>query len=202
LKKKIKIFAVALFLGLFSLQFCTLLEAAPVWTKKDTINPARFARVAILPVINLQEDIDYANSIVFQKALQLFRYPDYEIYDNDRLYKALDEVNYYEGGKVEVTEEMLRTIMERAGLDMIVMVKLNELTQHPAIFQGNEALEELTLDMQFMAIYNWRPKIVNARITDKKTTFYAIVMKSDWKLQEFRNAVSSQLERIAKLGKK
>jgi hypothetical protein len=96
---------------------------------------------------------------------------------------------------------MLRTIMEKAGLDMIVMVKLNELTQgyYPS---GREALEELTIDMNIMAIFSWRDKIVNSHIKEKKTAEYAVIMKTDWKLNEYRNAVSIHLDRIAKLGKK
>jgi hypothetical protein len=175
-------------------------EAAPRTGRKDK-PPARFARVAILPVINLQEDIDYANTIVFQKALAVFNYPDYEIYDNERIYKALDEVDYYESGKAGVTEEMLRTIMEKAGLDMVVMVKLNELTQGYYPY-SREATEELTMDMNIMAVFNWRDKIVDTHIKWKKTAEYVVIMKTDWKLREYSSAVSIHLERIAKLGKK
>ena len=167
--------------------------------KTERSTPARFARVAILPVINLQEDIDYANSIVFQKALEVFKYPDYEIYDSDRFYKALEEVDYYEKGKTEVTEEMLRTIMQKSGLDMIVMVKLEELTQGVADF-GAEDAQQLKLKMHIMAIYDWQDKIVNLHIKEEPKAPYAVVMKRDWKLEEFSRTVSIQLERIAKRG--
>ncbi|MDR2006548.1 MAG: hypothetical protein LBP78_04830 [Acidaminococcales bacterium] len=198
--KQMRIFLCSLFLLIFSLQAAAA-GAAPRTAKKEKASPARFARVAILPVINLQEDIDYANTIVFQKALEAFTYPDYEIYDSERLYKALEEIDYYESGKAGVTEAMLRTIMEKAGLDMIVMVKLNELVQESYPY-GREAQEEITLDMDVMAIFDWREKIVNTHIRDKKTAEYAVIMKIDWKLREYSNAVSIQLDRIAKLGKK
>lgn len=169
--------------------------------KTERTTPARFARVAILPVINLQEDIDYANSIVFQKALEVFRYPDYEIYDSDRFYKALEEVDYYEKGKTEVTEEMLRTIMKKAGLDMVVMVKLEKLTQRVADY-GAEDAQELDLRMHIMVIYDWQDKIVNLHIKEQPKEPYAVVMKKDWKLETFSNVVSIQLDRIAKRGTK
>ncbi|MDR3348921.1 MAG: hypothetical protein LBO03_04870 [Acidaminococcales bacterium] len=198
--KQMRIFLCGLFLLMFSLQAAAA-GAAPRAAKKAKESPARFARVAILPVINLQEGIDYANTIVFQKALEVFTYPDYEIYDSDRLYKALEEVDYYEAGKSGVSEAMLRTVMEKAGLDMIVMIKLNELSQgfYP---YGKESQEELTIDLDVMAIFDWREKIVNTHIKETKTAEYAVIMKTDWKLREYRNAVSIQLDRIAKLGKK
>ena len=162
---------------------------------------ARFARVAILPVICLQDGIDYANTIVFQKATEFFKYPDYEIYDGERLYKALEEVDYYEAGKQAVTEAMLRTIMEKAGLDMVVMVKLNRLTQR-SIAATRESMEELTISMDVMAIYDWRNKITNARVREVLTAEYGVVMRIDWKMREYANRVSFYLERIAKTGKK
>jgi hypothetical protein len=198
--KQMRILLCGLLLLLFSLQAAAA-GAAPRAAKKEKAAPARFARVAILPVINLQEDVDYANTIVFQKALEVFTYPDYEIYDSERLYKALDEIDYYESGKAGVTEAMLRTVMEKAGLDMIVMVKLNELVRGYYPY-GKEPQEELTIDMNVMAILNWRDKIVNNHIREKKTSEYVLVMKTDWRLREYSSAVSIQLERIAKLGKK
>jgi len=162
---------------------------------------AKFARVAILPVICLQSDIDYANTIVFQKASELFKYPDYEIYDGDRLYKALQDVNYYEAGKTAVTESMLRTVMEKAGLDMIVAIKLNRLVQRSASGSNRDSLEELTLDMDVMAIYGWRPKITQARVRETRTADYAAIMKTNWKMQEYGSTVGFYLERIAKTGK-
>ncbi len=202
MKKSLKVVICALLAVFFSFQLLASGEAAaPKKPKKDKIKPARFARVAILPVINLQEDIDYANTLVFEKALEVFRYPDYEIYDNDKLYKALDEVNYYEAGKQGVTEEMLRTIMEKSGAEVVIMIKLNELTQEKAP-SGKEDLEELTVDMNVMAIYSWQKKIVNVHIRDRKQVEYGAIMKSNWKMQEYNSYVSQQLERIAKRGTK
>jgi hypothetical protein len=81
------------------------------------------------------------------------------------------------------------------------MVKLNELKQQ-AMVNSKEAMEELSLDLNIMAIYSWRDKIVNAHIVERKTADYAAVMKIDWKQREYRSAVNIQMERIAKLGKK
>ena len=192
----------AVFIAVFALQVAVTADAAPKKRerpKHERVKPARFARVAILPVICLQEDIEYANTIVFQKALEVFRYPDYEIYDNERFYKALEEVDYYEEGKTAVTENMLRTIMQKSGLDMIVMVKLNKLTQEKYSY-GKEDRDELTIDMQIMAIYEWRDKITNVRIKDKKTEEYGAIMKIDWKLEEYGKYVDIYLSRIAKRG--
>lgn len=183
------------------MQVINVIDAAPQKKKKDKIAPSRFARVAILPVINLQEDIEYANSIVFQKALDIFRYPDYEFYDNDKLYKALEEVNYYEAGKEGVSEEMLRTIMQKSGAEMVVMVKLNKLTQSYYVY-GREDMDQLIMDMEIMAVYNWQDKVTKVHIRDKKLAEYATIMKTDWKMQEFSGAIDKQLTRIAKFGTK
>lgn len=203
MSKYLKILCVVL-VALFAVQVAAVADAASKKRerpKTDRTKPARFARVAVLPVINLQEDIDFANTIVFQKALEVFRYPDYEIYDSDRLYKALEEVDYYEAGKKEVTEEMLRTVMQKAGLDMILMVKLNSLTQEVYPY-GKEDMDQLKIDMHIMAIYDWDKKIVNLHIKDKKTSEYAAIMKRNWKLEEYSRIVNIQLERIAKRGTK
>ncbi len=199
MKKSLKIAACAVLALLVSFQLLAQGEAAPKRPDRNKVKPARFARVAILPVINLQEDVDYANTLVFQKALEVFRYPDYEIYDDDKVYKALDEINYYEAGKQGVTEEMLRTVMQKSGVEVIVMVKLNELTQEKYRY-GREDTDELTIDMNVMAIYSWDKKIVNWHIRDKKQVEYGAIMKSNWKMQTYGNYVDQQLTRIAKRG--
>ena len=195
----------AVLVAVFALQVFAVADAAApkkrTRPKEDRPKPARFARVAILPVINLQEDIEYANTIVFQKALELFRYPDYEIYDSDSLYKALEEVDYYEAGKKGkgISEEMLRTIMQKAGLDMIVAVRLDKLTQETYPY-GKEDRDQLTIDLHIMAIYEWRDKIVDVHIKDKKTEEYGAIMKIDWKLQEYGRYIDIYLDRIADRG--
>ncbi len=205
MKRNLKFILGLMLLFVFSLQITAF--AAPNTNKRkidERKQPARFARIAILPVVNLQEDIDYANTIVFQKALEVFRYPDYEIYDSDKFYKALEEVNYYELAKGKVdknTEAMLRTIMDKSGLDAIVFVKLNRLTQEKMQF-SQEDMDMLILDMNFMVIYNWREKIIDSQVVERKSAPYAAVMKDDWKLREYDNMVSRQLSRIAEIGKK
>jgi len=199
-KKSWKLLAICMLAMIFAMQCINVSDAAPK-KKKDKIAPSRFARVAVLPVINLEEDIEYANTLVFQKALEVFRYPDYEFYDNDKLYKALEEVNYYEAGKEGVSEEMLRTIMQKSGAEMVVMVKLNKLQQEYYTY-GREDMDQLTIDMEIMAVYSWRDKATKVHIKEKKLAEYATVMKTDWKMDEYASVVNKQLTRIAKLGTK
>lgn len=201
MKKSWKLLVACMLIMVFAMQFINVSDAAPKKKKKDKIAPSRFARVAILPVINLEEDIEYANSLVFQKALEVFRYPDYEFYDNDKLYKALEEVNYYEAGKEGVTEEMLRTIMQKSGAEMVVMVKLNKLQQEYYTY-GREDMDQLTIDMEVMAVYSWTDKATKVHIREKKLAEYATIMKTDWKMNEYASVVDKQLTRIAKFGTK
>lgn len=201
MKKSWKILVACMLVTVFAMQLVNVIDAAPRKKKKE-IAPSKFARVAILPVINLEEDIDYANTMVFQEALDIFRYPDYEIYDNDKVYKALEDVNYYEVAKDgAVTEEMLRTIMQKSGAEMVIMVKLNKLTQE-YYTHGREDSDQLTLDMEVMAVYNWTDKVSKTHIKDKKVVEYAVVMKRDWKMEAYNSAVKKQLGRIANFGKK
>ncbi len=202
MRNVLKIFVCSALAVLFAFQLVVTGEAAaPKRQKKTAVKPAKFVRVAILPVINLQEDIDYANTLVFQKALTLFRYPDYELYDNEKLYKALEELDYYEKGKHGVSEELLRAIMEKSGAEMVVMVKLNELTQEKYLY-GKEDLDQLILNMDVMAVYSWQKKASHMRVREKKTIEYGAISKSDWKMQEFGRAVNLNLQRIANQGMK
>ena len=202
MRNVLKIFVCSALAVLFAFQLVVTGEAAaPKRQKKTAVKPAKFVRVAILPVINLQEDIDYANTLVFQKALTLFRYPDYELYDNEKLYKALEELDYYEKGKDGVSEELLRAIMEKSGAEMVVMVKLNELTQEKYNY-GKEDLDQLILDMDVMAVYSWQKKASHMRVREKKTIEYGAISKSDWKMQEFGRAVNMNMQRIANQGMK
>ena len=200
MKKSLKvIFSLTLAL-VFSLQLMAITDAAPK-KKKEAIKPARFARVAVLPVINLQEDLDYPNTIMFQEALSAFTYPDYEIYDNEKLYKVLDEVNYYEVAKKGITRELLQTILEKSGADMIVAAKLNKLTQEYYPY-GREDMEQLDIDFEIKTLYSWQEKIGVASMKEKQRMEYAAIMKTDWKLQEYGKAVRVFLGRIAKQGMK
>lgn len=159
---------------------------------------AEAAKVAVLPLATVEEDAA-ARRVWIEETMKFFQFPEFDMVDDTALEAALAEENYAVVGKQGPNEAMLKRIMAKTGADMAVMMTVDELTLEP-LTNGptREDYVRLTQKTRTMLVNGITGKVNAHRVNDYDDVEYAVVVRSPYMHDQFRNTVIRELKRVSK----
>ena len=160
-------------------------------------NKAEAAKIAVLPLA-MQEQDDTASRVWIEGCMKIFKFPEYDMVDDAAMDKALKEVNYAQAGKQGPSEELLKAVMEKTGAKMAVMMTLDELSMEPIRPEMYEEYYKLVQRTRIMFVNNITGTKKAHRVNDSDEVEYAIIVRSDYMHDQFRNTVILELKKITK----
>lgn len=158
---------------------------------------AEAAKVAVLPLINMEQEENNASAIFMKQAVEYFKYPSYELVGDEILEPILKKENYKVAGQKGPNEGMLRRIMNESKADIIIMMRLTEL-EEDSDNRGKEMLQKLEIEGEVMALNAFTNKLYDRKIDKELTVEYAFVTRTDWKHDEFAKICRKTFKDIAK----
>ena len=165
--------------------------AAPAMGKAEA------AKVVVLPLVNMETEENNANAVFMKEAVGFFKYPSYDLVGDEVLDPILAKENYKEVGKQGPNEAMLRRILKASGADIILMVRLNELEEN-SDNRGKEMLEKLVIKADVMAVNAFTNKVYSEKINKTDETEYALVVRDDWKHDQFAKVCRNVFKDVTK----
>jgi hypothetical protein len=157
------------------------------------------AKIVILPLANSVEDDELSGQIFFNECMDYFKFPEFDMVDDVVLDKALKEENYAVVGKNGPDEAMLKRIMAKTGADMALMMSLDELSLEPTHMGMREDYYTLIQKCRTMFVNGLTGKVTVHRVNDEDMIEYAVIVRSDYMHDQFRNTVIRELKKVAKI---
>lgn len=158
---------------------------------------AEAAKVVVLPLVNMEEEENNANAVFMKQAVEYFKYPAYDLVGDDVMEPILAKENYAVVGKQGPNEAMLRRILKASGADIILMVRLNEF-EEDSDSRGKEMLQKLEIKADVMAVNAFTNKVYSKKINKTDTIEYALVVRDDWKHDEFAKVCRNTFKDVTK----
>lgn len=164
------------------------------------MSSAEAAKVLVLPVIvNVNEaecnaTIEDINQTYYNQVVDsLKNAPDMEMIDGDEIEK---KVNQYTDAKVLPTEKQMAELANEIDADIILQLELNKLEEN---FINNGKDEYLCMNLQGFAVSydrNNKKAYQKHRIYDDTKIDSTIMARSNFTLEQWRNAVTQEANRI------
>lgn len=165
--------------------------AAPAMGKAEA------AKVVVLPLVNMEDEANNASAVFMKQAVEFFKYPSYELVGDDVMEPILAKENYAVVGKLGPNEAMLRRILKDSGADIVLMMRLDEL-EEDSDNRGKEMLAELDIEADVMAVNAFTNKVYYNKIDKSDSIEYALIVRSDWKHDEFAKVCRKAFKDITK----
>lgn len=164
------------------------------------IGSAEAAKVLVLPaIINVNEaecnaTLEDINQTYYNQVVDsLKNAPDMEMIDGDEIEK---KVNQYTNAKVLPNEKQLAELANEVDADIILQMELNKLEENRIVFVGNEYI---SMNMQGFAVSydrNNKKAYQKHRIYDDSRVDSSLMARSNFSLEQWRNAVTQEANRI------
>lgn len=164
------------------------------------IGSAEAAKVLVLPaIINVNEaecnaTIEEINQTYYNQVVDsLKNAPDMEMIDGDEIEK---KVNQYTDAKVLPNEKQLAELANEVDADIILQMELNKLEENRIVFVGDEYI---SMNMQGFAVSydrNNKKAYQKHRIYDDSRVDSSLMARSNFSLEQWRNAVTQEANRI------
>lgn len=173
--------------------------------KQRTIDRSRILSqiptVVFLPIVHPFPDDEKTSDMmitIFERALQEFKYPKYNLLGDEKFEETLKKLNYFEVAKKGTNEEIMRQVMAETKADIVTMIVIKEIEQSTSfVGGGGDERELLKVNMEMLTIYaadNKKPYRVNVNDTFRQE--YAVVHKIDWPLKEVIRITGNYFNRI------
>ncbi len=151
------------------------------------ISSAEASRVAVLP-IQVNDAIERAgdfNGYYWDIMIEKFKYPDYELMDDEKLATFVPE----EGLK-DFSKETLTELSNRTDAEIVVAMRLDEVKETP-LFSRQEPTLETFMKGDFVAYNRLTGKYYYNKIYEKGEIEEVLTLRTDWQREVF----SSELRR-------
>ncbi len=153
---------------------------------------AEAARVAVIPIkVNEQmvERFGDFNSYYWDIMIEVFKYPDYELMDDEKVDAVLPKE-----GLVSFDRTVLEDISKKTDAEIVVAMSLDEVKETPLPLRREPTLE--TFMKGEFALYNrLTDKYFFNKIYDKDEIEEVLTLRNDWQHQVFRSELKRNLNR-------
>lgn len=92
---------------------------------------------------------------------------------------------------------MLNRIMKASNADIVIMMRLNEFTED-SDNMGKEMIQKLVVKADVMSLNAFTGKVYSDKINKTDEIEYALVVRSDWKHDEFAKICRKSFKNITK----
>ena len=161
---------------------------AVVFMQAPFTGTAEASRVAVVPFQADEAHVERAgdfNGYYWDIMVEKFQYPEYELMDDDKVMSVVPE----EGLKA-FDKETLMNIVDKTDAEIVVAMRLDEVTEKPMHFRREPTLE--TFMKGVFAGYNrLTGKYYIRKIYEKGEIEEVLTLRNDWQQQVF----ASELER-------
>lgn len=163
------------------------------------MNTAEAAKVVALPLVNAEQEENRANQIYMDEIVRFFQYPEYDLIGDNITEPIFAKENVTTVLKKGLDEAKLRRVMEGTGADMVVQMRLDKFTQGPEPGPAKEYTETLKIKGQIMVVNKFSNKAYVYNVNEEDTIEYALIVRSDWKHDEFAKVVRRALKEATKI---
>lgn len=154
---------------------------------------AEASRVAVLPIEVDEAQVERAgdfNGYYWDIIIEKFKYPDYELIDDDKVSEVVPE----EGLKV-FDKNTLMAIADKTDAEIVVAMRLDKVSEKPLNFRREPTLETF-MKGEFVGYNRLTGKYFNRKIYDKDEIEEVLTLRTDWQQQTFAAELKRSIYRF------
>lgn len=159
---------------------------------------AEAAKVAVLPLVMEEQDAAARRAWV-EACTKQFKFPEFTMIDDTVMDNAAKEANYATLAQNGPDEALIRKIMAKTGADIGVMMVIDELSMNPIRPNGYEDMYAINQKTRIMLVNNITGTVNKHRVNDSEEVEYAVIVRSDYLHDQFRNTCIRELKKVNKV---
>ena len=153
---------------------------------------AEAARVAVVPIqINdalIERAADF-NGYYWDIMIEKFKYPEYELMDDEKVAAVVPD-----DGLTSFDQATLTTICEKIDAEIVVAMRLDEITESPMNFRMEPTLETF-MKGEFASYNRLTGKYYHKKMYIKDEIEAVLTLRTDWKQQTFASELRRYINR-------
>lgn len=146
------------------------------------VGTAEASRVAVVPIQVNDEMVERAadfNGYYWDIMIEKFKYPEYELMDDEKVAAVVPDE-----GLTSYDQATLMDICEKAGAEVVVAMRLDEIKETPLNFRREPTLETF-MKGEFAGYNRLTGKYYVRKIYDKDEIEEVLTLRTDWQQQTF-----------------
>ena len=150
------------------------------------------ARVAVVPILVNEAEVERVsdfNSFYWDIMVERFKYPEYELMDDEVLAKVLPDSELKAFNKAT-----LKDLAEKADAEIIIAMKLDKVSEKPVPF-GNEESLLCRMEGEFVSYNKITGKYYNKKLNYEEEIEEVLTVKSDWQRYVFVGEMDRYINR-------
>ena len=153
------------------------------------------ARVAVLPIqfsdAVMERTSDFT-SYYWDIMVDKFKYPDYELMDDDKIAAALHDEELKSFDKAS-----LMSVADRTGSEIVVVMRLDRLDEEPDYFRS-EPVMIFRMNGEYAGYNRLTGKYYHKKFHEKYEVEDVLTLKNDWQQMTFAELTNSYVYRTMK----
>lgn len=155
------------------------------------VGTAEAARVAVVP-IQVNDEIERAadfNGYYWDIMIEKFKYPEYELMDDEKVAAVVPD-----DGLTSFDQATLTTICEKIDAEIVVAMRLDEISESPMNFRREPTLETF-MKGEFASYNRLTGKYYHKKMYIKDEIEAVLTLRTDWKQQTFASELRRYINR-------
>ena len=160
------------------------------------LGAAEAARVAVLPLQFSDDSMERASdftSYYWDIMVEKFKYPDYELMDDDKIAAALHDEELKSFDKASLIKAA-----EQTNAEIVVVMRLDKLEQESDYFRSEEKAT-FRMNGEYAAYNRLTGKYYNKKFHEKYEVDEALTLKNDWQQMTFVELTNRFVYRTLKM---
>lgn len=159
---------------------------------------AEAARVAVLPIQIDEAQVERASdfySYYWDVMIEKFKYPDYELMDEEDIDKFVPE-----DGLKNFDQATLTEICEKINAEIVVAMRLEKIDEHSLNFRREPTLETF-MKGEFASFNRLTGKYFHKKLYHKGEIEEVLTLRTDWQQQVFASELKRYINRTIEVKK-
>ena len=153
---------------------------------------AEASRVAVVPIQVNEELVERAadfNGYYWDIMIEKFRYPEYELMDDEKVAAVVPD-----DGLTSYDQATLMNVCEKAGAEIVVAMRLDEIKESPMNFRREPTLETF-MKGEFASYNRLTGKYYHKNMYIKGEIEQVLTLRTDWQQQTFASELKRYINR-------
>ena len=153
---------------------------------------AEASRVAVVPIQVNEELVERAadfNGYYWDIMIEKFQYPEYELMDDEKVAAVVPDE-----GLTSYDQATLMNVCEKAGAEIVVAMRLEEIRETPLNFRREPTLETF-MKGEFASYNRLTGKYYHKNMYIKDEIEQVLTLRTDWQQQTFASEVKRYINR-------
>lgn len=156
------------------------------------IGAAEAARVAVVPIQTNDQLVARAtdfNGYYWDIVIEKFKYPEYELMDDEKVAAVVPDE-----GLTSYDQATLMSICDKAGAEIVVAMRLDEIKETPLNFRREPALETF-MKGEFAGYNRLTGKYYHKNMYLKGEIEQVLTLRTDWQQETFASELKRYINR-------